>query len=167
MITRLQEVSQRALLGVFPLSCTYIAFSLVTSILMSRVLLSSFPQINFFFFFTVLVLLWCLKSPHSQFWSLGETVPPEEEQMAKQEQPGRSLWEGLLWFSLAVMTHHTRNCKVTTGLKTPLLKASTQCWGQETGHWKWCPGQWFKSSPVGTQGRNPQEKLQQKRNVGL
>jgi len=49
MITRLQEVSQRALLGVFPLSCTYIAFSLVTSILMSRVLLSSFPQINFFF----------------------------------------------------------------------------------------------------------------------
>lgn len=173
IVTWLEDVSQGLILGFGSLLCRYTAFSQETSILMTRVLLSSFPQMNIFFFFPNFALLLCLESSHGHFDTGGHSATGGG-QLAKGGQSdslwGRSLVLGHPWWPCT----HTRNCRETRKTKTwfSYWKHSLQCWGQgNTGwgmrcgylaiqHCVWWPGQWFRLSHVRSQGRNPPESLQ-------
>lgn len=88
----------------------YTAVSLVTSILMTKVLFSSFPQIKVFLLPSFCFVVVSEIFPQSVLIT-GETAPPEEETDGCAGAAWRSLDKGPFCFSQAVMTHHTRNCK--------------------------------------------------------
>lgn len=124
-VTWLEEGFQGVVLGVFSLSLQIYSFLPSDINTNDKSFVFQLPQTWCFFLlpdFCFCCGVWNLSTVSSDHWG--------RRQMAEQEQPGRSLWEGPLCFSLAM------NYKETTELKTQLLswKHSQQCWGQRTGH---------------------------------
>lgn len=138
-VTRLEDVSQGMVLGCSPLLCRCTTFSPETSILRTRVLLSSFPETSIFFFSSFALLL-CLKSPHSQFRILGEQHSTTGgRQLATQGQPDSALGESP--FCLAhpwwpcTPGNARRSNSLSPGSSTERIHSSVGDKG--LGHWVW------------------------------